>query len=177
MAESTTKKAAAGVPKDGQADVAGRNAASAEANRGQSAEGDPPAGTQLEARLQTAVDSSVSPKSSTLQSPDAEIRADLTQDVNTANREAMQAEVRAGEGSTEGLSKLQDLHQAVADAQGEVDAAVRKRDAARDAYDREVEAQAVASSRPFGELVAQAFASADKRAAEDAALRRKQLGG
>lgn len=160
---------------DGQDDVAGRNAASAEANRGQSAEGDAPAGTQMEARLQTAVDSSVSPKPSTLQSPDAEIRADLTQDVLTANREAMQAEVRAGKGSTDGLSKLQDLHQAVADAQGEVDAAIEKRNAARDAYDREVEAQAVASAQPFGELVAAAHAAADKRAAEEAELRKRQL--
>lgn len=160
---------------DGQDDVAGRNAASAEANRGQSAEGDPPAGTQMEARLQTATDSSVSPKSSTLQNPDAEIRADLTQDVLTANREAMQAEIRASEGSTEGAEKLQELHQAVADAQGEVDTAIRKRDAARDAYDREVEAQAVSSSRPFGELVAQAFAAADKEAEDAAKLRKKQL--
>lgn len=161
----------------GQDDVAGRNAASAEANRGQSAEGDAPAGTQLEASLQTAVDSSVSPKSSTLQSPDAEIRADLTQDVNTANREAMQAEVRAGGGSTSDLPKLQGLHQAVADAQAEVDAAIEKRNAARDAYDREVEAQAVASARPFGELVAEAFAAADKEAEDAAKLRKKQLAG
>ncbi|TXN72393.1 hypothetical protein [Methylobacterium sp. WL6] len=57
---------------DGQDDVEGRNAASAEANRGQSAEGDAPAGTQMEARIRTAADSSVSPKSSTLQNPDAE---------------------------------------------------------------------------------------------------------
>lgn len=170
MAERNTKKAG-----DGQEDVAGRNAAAAEANRGQSAEGDAPAGTQMEARLQTAADSSVSPKSSTLQNPDAEIRADLTQDVLTANREAMQAEVRGGKGSTAGLSKLQELHQAVADAQGEVDAAVKKRDAARDDYDREVEAQAVASARPFGELVAAAHAAADKRAADEASLRKRQL--
>jgi hypothetical protein len=160
---------------DGQDDVAGRNAASAEANRGQSAEGDPPAGTQMEARLQTAADSSVSPKSSTLQNPDAEIRADLTQDVLTANREAMQAEIRAGNGSTDGLDKLQELHQAVADAQGEVDAAIEKRNTARDAYDREVEAQAVAGERPFGELIAAAHAAADKRAAEEAELRKRQL--
>lgn len=160
---------------DGQEDVAGRNAASAEANRGQSAEGDAPAGTKLEAAQQTAADSSVSPKSSTLQSPDAEIRADLTQDVLTANREAMQAELRSGEGSKESLGKLQELHQAVADAQAEVDAAIEKRNAARDAYDREVEAQAVSSGRPFGELIAQAFAAADKEAADDAALRKKAL--
>lgn len=187
MAETSQTKAATGAATDGQADVASRNAASATAGRrdaarraeagGVSAEGDPPAGTQMEAATQTAADSSVSPKSSTLQNPDAEIRADLTQDVNTANREAMQAEVRASGGSTAGLSKLQELHQTVADAQGEVDAAIEKRNAARDAYDREVEAQAVRSSRPFGELVAEAFAAADKENADAAKLRQKQLAG
>ena len=175
MAETNAKKAASGAPKDGQADVAGRNAAStAEANRGQSAEGDKPAGTQMEAAHQSAVDSSVSPKSSTLQRPDAEIRADLTQDVNTANREKMQAEVRAGEGSRD-LKKLQALHQEVADAQSEVDAAVKKRDAARDAYDREAEAHAVAGGRQLGETLTDYFAAADKQAREDAEYRRRAL--
>lgn len=162
---------------DGQDDVEGRNAASVEANRGQSAEGDPPVGTQMEARLKTAADSSVSPKSSTLQNPDAEIRADLTQDVLTANREAMQAEVRAGSGSAPNLSKLQELHQAVADAQVEVDAAIEKRNAARDAYDREAEAQATGSFQSFGELVAAAHAAADKENEEAVRLRKKQLAG
>lgn len=153
---------------DGQADVAGRNAAST------SAEGETNAKTQLAAREQTAADSSVSPKSSTLQNPDAEIRADLTQDVLTANREQMQKEVREGNGSPN-ADKLQTLHQSVADAQIEVDAAIRKRDAARDAYDREAEAVAVGSARPFGELVASYHAAADKQAAEEAELRKRQL--
>lgn len=173
MAETNPKKAA-----DGQKDVAGRNAASTaqtEANRGQSAEGDAPAGTQLEAAIQTAADSSVSPKSSTLQNPDAEVRADLTKDVLTANREAMQAEVRAGEGSDD-HKKLEKLHQAVADAQDEVNEAVRKRDAARDEYDRQAEEIAVAGGRPFGSIASDYFAAADKQAKEDAELRKRQLG-
>lgn len=175
MAETNPKKAASGAPKDGQADVAGRNAAStAEANRGESAEGDAPAGTRLEAAHQTAADSSVSPHSSTLQRPNAEIRADLTQDVLTANRERMQAEVRAGSGSTD-VGKLQKLHQEVADAQEEVDAAIAKRDAARDAYDREAEAHAVAGGRAFGETAADYFAAADKHLAEEAKLRQARL--
>lgn len=163
MAETNPKKAS-----DGQKDVAGRNAAST------SAEGETNDKTQFQAREQTAVDSSVSPKSSTLQNPDAEIRGDLTQDVLTANREAMQAEVREGKGSPNG-DKLHGLHQAVADAQKAVDAAIRERDAARDAYDREAEAVAVGSARPFGQLVADYHAAADKQAAEEAELRKRQL--
>jgi hypothetical protein len=141
------------------------------------AEGRTGAKTQMQARRRSAADSSVSPKSSTIQNPDAELRADLTQDVLTANREAMQAEIRAGEGSTEGLKKLQELHQAVADAQSEVDLAINKRNEARDAYDREVEAQAVGTSRPFGELIAAAHAAADRENEEAAKLRKKQLAG
>ncbi len=170
MAERNPKKA-----DDGQEDVAGRNAAStATANRGESAEGAAPAGTRLDAALQSAVDSSVSPKSSTLQRPDAELRADLTQDVLTANREAMQLEIRAGGGSDD-LTKLQRFHQDVADSQDEVDAAIAKRDAARDAYDREAEAHAVRGNRRFGEVIADYHAAADKQAADEARLRAARL--
>ena len=156
---------------DGQADVAGRNAAST------SAEGETNTKTQVEAREQTAADSSVPPKSSTLQSPDAEIRADLTQDVLTANRTAMSEEILAAGGSPENADKMQRLHQAVADAQAEVDAAIVKRNAARDAYDREAEAQAVGGSTSFGQQVsgyqaAQAAARDRQAKANEAAARK-----
>ncbi|MGY2048906.1 hypothetical protein [Methylobacterium sp. JK268] len=109
--------------------------------------------THLQSRRRAATDSTVSPKSSTLQNLDAELHADLTQDVLTANRERMVAEIRASGGSAVDLQRLQDLHQAVVDAQAEVDAAIAKRNAARDAYDREAEAQAVGGHATHGEQV------------------------
>ena len=156
---------------DGQTDVAGRNAAST------SAEGDVNANTQLQAREQTAADSSVSPKSSTLQNPDAEIRADLTQDVLTANRTLVSEQILASGGSPENADKMQALHQAVADAQVKVDAAIAERNAARDAYDREAEAQAVGGATDFGSQIsgyqkAQAEARERQAKANEAAARK-----
>ncbi|WP_426314535.1 hypothetical protein ACN9MF_28355 [Methylobacterium fujisawaense] len=63
---------------------------------------------------------------------------------------AGQAEVPAG---TDGPRTLQALGEAVASAQAEVDAAIRRRDAARDAYDREAEAQAAHAFEPPGQVI------------------------
>lgn len=66
---------------------------------------------------------------------------------------AGQAEGLAGAGA-DGPRTLQALGEAVASAQAEVDAAIRRRDAARDAYDREAEAQAAQASEPPGQVIA-----------------------
>ncbi|MDH3027634.1 hypothetical protein [Methylobacterium fujisawaense] len=63
---------------------------------------------------------------------------------------AGQAEVPAG---ADGPRTLQALGEAVASAQAEVDAAIRRRDAARDAYDREAEAQAAHAFEPPGQVI------------------------
>lgn len=180
--KNTTDKAS-----DGQRDVAGRNAASTGISasgtsgeaRGQSAEGDAPVGTQLAAALQSGLDSTtIDAKSTTLDKPDAELKAALLTDVRTEERRMAQEAARA-EGGDEvdgkATSRLEAIAKRVRAAQKELDEAMRKRDAARDEYDEEVDRQSAAGNRPHGETVADYFKAADAQRAEEAELRRRAL--
>lgn len=74
---------------------------------------------------------------------------------STQGATATGGEPQAGDqAADEPRRTLQALGKAVASAQAEVDAAIRRRDAARDAYDREAEAQAAQTSEPPGQVIA-----------------------
>lgn len=201
MAESNAKKAAAGAPKDGQVDVAGRNAAStANAASGQSAEstqqsrqdsarsadGKVDDTNRIEAAQRQGEDTGSPPNSTDVHNPDPELRADLENDTKTADAEERQRSVReeadhrlrevTETGEDGSKERLDAINYELGRVQEALDEMLRYRDRLRTQYDREIDVQAAAASRPFGELVAQAFASADKEAEEEAALRRRASG-
>lgn len=119
---------------------------------------------KLEAARTSAADS-LTAKSQTLMNMDPEMRADMTNDVLTEHHEKQQRGIRERneKGSPE---RLQELHEAVMDAQKDVDIAVRKRDLARDEHDREAERIASNSGERnvLGEFVTAQHAAREKEA-------------
>lgn len=122
----------------------------------------------------------IPPGSTGTRNPDPELANNLGQNEKAVAREAHRLEdVKAGADrrSTRKVMNdkdaLEDLNVELRDAEDEVARAVSRRDALRTEHDRLTERLSAATSTPFGEITAGYFAASDKRAAEEAANRRK----
>jgi hypothetical protein len=156
-----------------------------------SADGPTPPLTQTESVVKTGLESGGEGptdlergKSESDDSPDAERTNRLNRDVKTAEAEAFTAETERSGGRDVADEELEALQKEANECQADVDAAVRRRDRARDRLDRAIEEQAVRNRASSQSVFSDHQAALNKRrrdqAEEAARVKRVQeaiLGG